>query len=123
LNISNASSLTLNSQEFINCPSKGIVDDRYHLPSKVSQKTQEEAPLKKYLNMDPYDLEEKHQEFFKDNDLRESAICLIASAVAGMSDNLDYLLKLEPEARSFISKNNKEEIEKIIDLVIKDLKS
>lgn len=70
---------------------------------------------------DPYELEDQHQAFFKSGQFNEASIALIASAINGNSDNLDYLLKLDPQAFEYIHTKNMEKTRNLILKIAEDL--
>jgi hypothetical protein len=92
-------------------------------PFKIN--THESKKLKinfdEFQNKDPYELEELHQYFFKKKQFIEAAWALIGSAVKGDSENMDYLLKLDPKALQYINRKDVTATEELISKIAKDL--
>ena len=82
-----------------------------------------EVDFDAFGNNDPYELEDQHQVFFKDRQFNKASIALIASAINGNSDNLDYLFKIDPQAFEYIHTKNTEKTGNLILKIAEDLEN
>ena len=67
------------------------------------------------------ELEDMHQDLFKKQDFNGAAVALIGSALRGHTENMDYLLSIEPNALQFINKADESNISKILKSISLDL--
>ncbi|AIL13523.1 hypothetical protein IM40_08575 [Candidatus Paracaedimonas acanthamoebae] len=67
------------------------------------------------------EFEDMHQDLFKKQDFNGAAIALIGAAITGHTENMDYLLTLEPNALQFIRQSDETIILKIVASISYDL--
>ncbi len=67
------------------------------------------------------ELEDVHQDLFKKQDFNGAAVALIGSAIRGHTENMDYLLSIEPKALEFIHQADESNFAKIVALISQDL--
>jgi hypothetical protein len=98
-----------------------------HRPMSASKQTgsssnqQIEIDFNEFHGKDPYELDEKHQSLFRKQQFNEAAKALIGSAMNGDSDNMDYVLRLDPMANQHIAKNDLESTRNLVKRIAEDL--
>ena len=74
-----------------------------------------------FLGKDPYALEEEYQRLCKLKKFREAAVYLIGAAMNGLSDELDYILKIDVQVLRYVQDKDLAKIEEIISRIATNL--
>jgi hypothetical protein len=74
-----------------------------------------------FYDKDPYELEEQHQLFFQNQKFTEAAKALIGSAMNGDSENMDYILRLDPKASQYIANKDLDSTRNLVKRIAEDL--
>jgi len=90
-----------------------------HLNSKIVASIDELKLNSQSLTSEEF--EELHQNLFKKQDFDGAAIALLGSAITGHTENMDYLLTVEPRALQYIRQNDDINLIKIVASISHDL--